>query len=304
MNAVAARSRELTSWDDVRFFLAIHRAGSLSAAAKGLGVTQPTAGRRLSALESSLGIHLFDRTPDGLKITDEGRALLDAATRMERDAEELALRATARDADLEGTVRIATTDLFAASFLVGALMRVRATYPRIAVALVLSGAESDLLRREADLALRFGPSSSRPKPTTLLARKLGEEPFALYGANGYLDRRGVPNDPSDLGDHDVVVYSGPHPATEWCRAAFARSPVALSASSMQIVGAAIAAGHGLGVLPTRAAYLFPSLRRLTPPVAQATAWLLLHPDLKRVPRIRAVADQLVELHRAEPASRD
>jgi DNA-binding transcriptional LysR family regulator len=295
----SAPIRRVPSWDDIRFFLAIHRAGSLSAAAGPLEVTQPTCGRRLVALETALGLRLFDRTPDGLRITTGGETLLDAAKQMEESAEDLALRATLTDRDLEGLVRIATTELFACSFLVGALEQVREKYPRIGVELVLSNTESDLLRREADIAFRFGPEASRPRSSTLVARRLGDEPFLLYGADTYLDRRSAPADPNDLADHDVVLYAGRHPAAEWCARAFARATVALSAPSMQVAGAAIAAGLGLGVLPKRAARLFPALRPLSAVVAQGTGWLIVHPDLRRVPRVRVVVDTLAAVYRAD-----
>ena len=202
----AALPREVASWDDVRFFLAIQRAGSLSAAAGPLNVTQPTCGRRLAALEASLGLRLFDRTPEGLRITTEGQSLLEAATQMEQGAQDFALRATVTDRDLEGVVRIATTELFACSFLTLALQQVREKHPGIRLELVLSNSETDLLRREADIAVRFGPEASRPKPETLVARRLGDEPFLLYGTDAYLRRRGAPVDPDDLSQHEVVVY--------------------------------------------------------------------------------------------------
>lgn len=289
----------IPSWDDIRFFLAIQRAGSLSKAARPLGVTQPTCGRRLLALETALGLRLFERTPDGLEITSDGRTLLEAATRMERGASDLALRATLRDRDLEGVVRIATTELFACSFVVGALQHTRERYPDICVELVLSNAEADLFRREAEIAIRFGRYGSRPSPPALVARKLGDEPFCLYGAEAYVQRRGAPANPNDLSEHEVVVTTGPHPAREWCSQAFARSTLALSAPSMQVSGAAIAAGVGLGVLPKRAARLFPGLRALSPAVAHGTGWLCVHPDLRRLPRVRAVVDTLVALYRAD-----
>ncbi|HWB76780.1 MAG TPA: LysR family transcriptional regulator, partial [Nannocystaceae bacterium] len=120
--------RSIGSWDDVRFFLAIHRAGSLSGAAGPLQVTQPTCGRRLAALEDSLGMRLFDRTPEGLRVTEDGAALLDAALAMESNAADLALRAALGDRELDGVVRIATTEAFACSFLVGALATLRARW--------------------------------------------------------------------------------------------------------------------------------------------------------------------------------
>jgi DNA-binding transcriptional LysR family regulator len=290
---------EIRNWDDVRFFLAIHRAGSLSAAAGPLGVTQPTCGRRLDALEVELGVRLFDRTPDGLRITAEGRALLDAAEAMDASARELALRVATKDSDLEGLVRIATTEAFACTFLVGALSQVRAKYPGLRVELVLSNTETDLLAREADIALRFRPEGFRPTPEKLVAQKLGDEPFVLYGTNAYLQRRGVPPDPSVLAGHDVVVFDGRHPAAEWCRTAFRDANVVLSAPSLLVSMAGVAAGLGLGVVPVRAARRHPELSVLSGVVARGTGWLIVHPELKRVPRIRAVLDLLAASFRAD-----
>lgn len=291
--------RALASWDDVRFFLALHRAGSLSAASRPLGVSQPTCGRRLAALEASLRLRLFDRTPDGLRITEEGRALLDAAMAMERSAQDLALRAAVKDRDLEGIVRIATNELFACSFVVRALAVLRARYPAIRAELVIANTEADLLRREADIAFRFRPHTVKPEPAALVARKMGDEPFLLYAADDYLERRGAPADPNDLAGHDVVAFTAPHPAARWCEAAFRGANVVLSAPSLQVGGAAIAAGLGLGVLPRRALRVFPTLRPASPVIARGTGWLVMHPDLRDVPRIRVVADAFVQLFQSE-----
>jgi DNA-binding transcriptional LysR family regulator len=249
-------------------------------------------------LEASLGLRLFDRTPEGLSLTTEGSTLMDAAIAMERSAHDLALRATARDRDLEGVVRIGTIELFACSFLVGALVEVRDKYPGIRAELVLSNTETDLLRREADIAVRFRPHGHRPTPEVLIAQKLGDEPFVLYGSQQYLRRRGTPADPEDLAAHDVVVCSGRHPASEWCDRAFRNASVALSAPSMQVTGAAIAAGLGLGVIPRRAARLAPDLVPLSPVIALGSGWMVVHPDLQNVPRIRAVIDTVATLFRA------
>jgi DNA-binding transcriptional LysR family regulator len=294
--------RAIPSWDDVRFFLAIQRAGSLSAAAGPLEVTQPTCGRRLAALEASLGLRLFDRTPEGLRLTPEGRALLGAATAMEQSAHELALRATVKERDLEGVVRIGTTELFACSFLVGALPQIRERYPAIRFELVLSNTGADLLRREADIGIRFRPEGHRPTPEALVAQRIGDEPFALYGADSYVGRRSAPADPSVLADHEVVLYSERHPASAWCESAYRGATVVLSAPSMQVAGAAMAAGLGLGVLPTRAARLWPQLRPLSPVIARGTGWIVVHPDLRQLPRIRVVIDMLATLFRASVTS--
>jgi DNA-binding transcriptional LysR family regulator len=286
----AALPPALGSWDDIRFFLAIYRAGSLSAAAGPLGVTQPTCGRRLASLEAALGFALFERTPSGLCPTRRAEALLDAARRMEDAALALSVRATAGEGEATGLVRIGTTDLLASAFLVGAISLLRERHPGITVELALSTAEADLLHREVDLAVRFLPEGVAPAPEVLVGRRLGREPFLLYGADAYLRRRGLPSDPARLSGHDVVIFSGRSPASSWCARAFEGATVALSAPSMQVTGAAMAAGLGLGVLPARAARLFPSLRPLSPAIAQAEGWILVHPDLRRVPRIRAVAE--------------
>ena len=290
--------RTIPSWDDVRFFLAIQRAGSLSAAAGPLGVTQPTCGRRLAVLEASLGLRLFDRTPEGLVLTSEGSTLLDAAIEMERSAHQLALRATVRDRDLEGVVRIGTIEFFASSFLVGALLEVRDKYPGIRMELVLSNAETDLLRREADIAMRFRPQGYRPTPEVLIAQKLGDEPFMLYGSERYLRRRGRPTDPDDLAKHDVVVNSTRNPASEWSERAYRNASVVLTAPSMQVTSAAIAEGLGLGAIPCRAAKRVPQLVPLSPVVGVGTGWMVVHPDLQHVPRIRVVLDTLAALFKA------
>jgi DNA-binding transcriptional LysR family regulator len=289
--------RAISNWDDVRIFLAIHRAGSLSAASGPLEVTQPTCGRRLAALEASLGTRLFDRTPEGLRLTPEGAELVEAAEAMEEGARRLALRAARRDRELDGVVRIASTELLAVSFLVDALARLRERYPGIRVELVLSNEESDLLRREADLALRFGPEGTRPRPDLLVAQKLGDEPFELYGTDAYLTRRGAPPDPAALAGHDVVVYSARNPASAWCAGAFRGANVVLAVPSMLVSTAAVAEGLGLGVVPRRAARRFPQLRPLSPVVARGTGWIVVHPDLRRVPRIRVMAEALARIFR-------
>lgn len=292
----------LETWDDVRFFLAIHRAGSLSAAAGPLGVTQPTCGRRLAALEASLGLTLFDRTPSGLRLTTEGGSLLEAASAMEQSADAFSLRAAIKDRDLEGVVRVAASEAFAVTFLVGAVQKLREKYPGIQVELVLSNTEADLLKREADIAFRFRPEGMRPAPEVLFAQKLGDEPHLLYGATAYLQKRGVPPAADALAGHDVCVFAGRHPAAEWCATAYREASIAVTAPSLEVVAHAVAAGIGLGVLPRRAARRFPELRAVSPIVARGTGWLIVHPSLRKTPRVRVVVDLFAGLFRADPAS--
>jgi DNA-binding transcriptional LysR family regulator len=294
-------ARAEPSWEDVRIFLAIHRARSLSAAAGPLGMTQPTCGRRLAGLEATLGVRLFERTPEGLDLTMEGAALVKHAEAMETGARALTLATAGRSRDLAGIVRIATTELLAVAFLADALGRLRARHPEIRFELVVSNEPSDLLRREADIALRFGPEGTRPSPDRLVAQKLGDEPFDLYGADRYLAARAAPAEPAAVAGHDVVVYSAPSPASAWCAGAFHDANVVLSVPSMLVVAAAVAAGLGLGAIPRRAAGRFEGLRRLLPDVARGTGWLIMAPELRRDSRIRVVADALGAMFRGQGA---
>jgi DNA-binding transcriptional LysR family regulator len=294
--------RQEPSWDDIRIFLAIHRAGSLSAAAGPLGLAQPTCGRRLAGLEAALGVRLFERTPEGLHLTPQGAALVQHAEAMESGARALALETAARERGVAGVVRIATTELLAVAFLVDAIRTLRGTYPEIRFELVVSNDAADLLRQEADIALRFGPEGARPSPDRLVAQKLGDEPFDLYGTDEYLAAHEAPADPAALAGHDVVFYSARNPASAWCATAFRGAHVVLAVPSMLVSAAAIAAGIGLGVIPRRAARRFHQLRRLRPEIARGTGWLVVNPELRRDPRIRLVSDALAGMFRKSGAA--
>jgi DNA-binding transcriptional LysR family regulator len=267
-----------------------------------MGVAQPTCGRRLARLEAALGVRLFERTSNGLRVTQPGAALVQHAAAMEAGALALAAETGGRGRELAGVVRIATTELLAVSFLVEALGALRRSHPEIRFELVVSNEPSDLLHREADIALRFGPEGTRPSPERLVARKLGEEPFDLYGTDAYLAARGTPDDPAALAGHDVVVYSARSPAAAWCAGAFRGALVVLAVPNMLVCAAAVAAGLGLGVVPRRAARRFHQLRRVHPGVARGTGWLVVNPELRRDPRTKAVSDALAAMFRESVAA--
>lgn len=284
----------LDDWDSIRFFLAIHRAGSLSGAASKLGVTQPTCGRRLSALETTLGTQLFTRAPDGLRVTAEGAALVGVATQMEEAARNLARKAAATVEKLDGVVRVAMTEFSALAFGARVLPLLRERHPGIRIELVVADTAADILGgSETDIAVRWRPEGFRPTPGKVVARKLGRIGWSLFGSERYLAKRGTPRDPSDLTGHDVVLYPGtPHPGHEWLAKATQKSVQVFVSANMICNAAVVAEGLGLGFFPQPIVRLEPSLRALTHPIAWAWGWLVLHPDLKRVPRIRAVADLL------------
>lgn len=292
--------KALEDWDDIRFFLAIQRAGSLSGAAATLGVTQPTCGRRLSALEKTLGTQLFSRAPDGLRVTAEGASLVTAATQMEEAARSLAFKAAATVEKLDGSVRVAMTEFTALAFGARIFPRLRERHPGIRIELVLADTNSDILGSEADIALRWRGEGFRPSPAKLVARKLGRIGWCVFGSERYLAKRGVPPEPSDLVGHDVVLYPGGlHPGHEWLAKATAKAVPVLVSANMICNASAVSEGIGLGFFPRQIVRVEPSLRQLNQPVAWASAWLVMHPDLRRVPRIRAVADVLASAFRDE-----
>ncbi|MBK7865075.1 MAG: LysR family transcriptional regulator [Archangiaceae bacterium] len=289
----------MPSWDDVRLFLALNRAGSLSAAAKPLGLTQPTCGRRLAALEASFGFRLFDRTPTGLHLTAEGAEMLDAAQQMERAAETLALRASRRDRKLEGLVRIATNDLFACTELAGSLAKLRVRYPGICIELVISNVETDLLKREADLAIRFRPEGVLPTPQQLVAKRLsGGALAALRSCELPREARGAERPDRSCGARRGGVRRKT-PGSRLVREGVSKREAGAHRSEHAGGRGGDRRGVGLGVLPRRAERQFPLIRPLSAEVAQGVAWLVLHPELRRVPRIRAVADGIVQLFESD-----
>jgi DNA-binding transcriptional LysR family regulator len=292
----------MDDWDGIRFFLAIHRGGSLSAAATTLGVTQPTCGRRLSALEAALGVQLFTRAPDGLRVTAEGSALVAAAAQMEDAARTVALRAAATVEKLDGVVRIAMTEFTALAFVARILPVLRERYAGIRVELALADTPADILGREADIAIRWRGEGSRPSPAKVVAQKVGRLGFCLFGAESYLARRGVPRD--TLRGHDVVLYEGSgYPGYDWLMTATRDANVALVSGNIVCNAAAVNEGVGLGLFPQQIVRLHPQLRQLGEPRGYGWAWLVTHPDLARVPRIRAVREVLVTALREDLRSR-
>src|SRR5215471_6648438 len=175
-------------WDDVRFFLAVARAGSLSAAARMLGVGHVTVGRRVALLEKRLGVTLLNRTPDGFSTTSAGQAILRQCTEMESAARNLERIAAGRDSLVTGSVRLSATEALAHQVIVPAIAALRQVHPDLQVDLVASVRSLDIARREADVAVRF----ARPTASELVCRKLGEVGFSLYASHRYLAEHGVP----------------------------------------------------------------------------------------------------------------
>lgn len=290
----------MLEWNDFRVFLAVARAGTLSGAARQLKVNQSTTSRRLAALEKSLGARLFDRKPSGYSLTTAGQAVLSDIENVEASATAVERKLLGHDARPTGSVRLATSDSLATWYLIPRMPGFVAAHPGLTLALVTGNKPLNLARREADLSLRL----VRPSEPNLIARKLGQGAWALYGSRDYLARRGRPRS-HDLARHDVVGFDPELRGTAgavWLAKHARRAHVVLSTNSLTTQAAAVAAGLGLSPLPCLIGDVDPAVERALPGViGHHDIWLVVHPDVKDSARVRAVTDFLTRTLEADAA---
>jgi len=283
----------MPDWSDLRFFLEVARTGTLASAARKLGVDNTTVGRRLSALERDLGAKLFARTPDGLALTVAGEAMRAAGAEMEQAVLRGEQRALGADRKPSGVVRIATTEMLGDAVVVPAVRVLHQRHPQIRVELATSSRRFDLARREADVALRF----VRPEGGELVARRAGTVAFAAYASKQYLAAHGKPERGSGFSGHDVVVYDAA--IRYWRRGQLGGEPlgdvrVVLRTNSTRMLLQAVRQGLGIGPLPCLLAREDRSLERVpqgAPPELDEL-WLVVHADLQRTARVRALIELL------------
>ena len=274
----------LGDWDDLRYLLAVGRAGSLSGAARRLGVNHSTVFRRLGALEARLGVRLFERLPGGYAATAAGEDLLRGAARIETEALQLDRRLAGRDLSLSGSLRLTAPDDVAEHLLTAPLAGFRRSYPEISLEVVIDNRMLSLTKREADVALR---PSSRP-PEVLVGRRVGPLASALYGTDGTA--------PETAPWIAWEEGGGPPDVARWVEQQVAPERIVYRSNSMLHLLAACRAGVGVALLPCFLADPEPALERLAPPDTALTTelWLLTHPDLRRSARVRALLDFLFE----------
>lgn len=280
-------------WDNARIFLAIYRVGTLRGAAETLELDQATVGRRLAALEKSLGARLFLRTPNGYVPTPAGEMAAAAAQQMEQGAEQLQRQMQGIDERLCGVVRLATTDVTARHFLIPALHRLRQEHPHIRVVLSTSTQITNLTKREADIAVR----TLRPDAPDLIARHLKRLHTGIYASRSYVKKRGLPDPGTGLKGHDVVIYQrsvSPAKSEQICGESIINAQVAMEVSTGLVMYDCLQAGFGLGELPTHVGDKASGLVRVWPQrETPYDMWLVLHSDLNRTARVRAVADAII-----------
>jgi DNA-binding transcriptional LysR family regulator len=280
------------SWDWYRTFHAVVELGSLSAAARDLGLTQPTVGRHVDGLERALGGELFTRSPTGLLPTELAREIAPYAARLGATTASLRRAASARRDHIGGTVRISASEVMAVEALPPIVAELQDAYPALAIELSASDAIEDLLHREADVAVR----TAEPAQEALIVKNIGALPVGMFAHRRYLARHGTPASLAELAGHRLVGFDR---QTAYIRAMarrypkLAALPTSFRADSNLAQLAAIRAGVGIGLCQVGLA-LDGELVRVVPSVAPALpCYVAMHENLKMSRRCRAVFDALV-----------
>ena len=286
---------ESFDWALVRSFLAVLDAGSLMGASRKLGAQQPTLSRHLAELERQLGAPLFERTGRGVTPTALALAIADGARQMQGGADALARSlAGTRDAT-SGTVRITTSQVAASCLLPPVLAALQRAEPGIQIELVASNALSNLLRREADIAVRM----VRPQQGSLVARKLADLPIGAAAHTSYLERAGTPRKPQDLLQHTLIGYDRDDTIERGFAAlglALPHEAFALRTDDQVAYGRLVAAGAGIGFVALYNTAHWPGVQRLLPmlQIPPLPCWLAVHREIRGNKVVRRVYDFLAE----------
>jgi len=281
-------------WNLLQSFLATAEEGSLSGAAKALSISQPTIGRHVSELEERLGVSLFVRSVKGLRLTEEGTALVEHARTMREGADAVARIATGQSEEVAGSVRVTASEIVAAHVLPAILAAFRKAQPAIAVELVASNDSDNLLRREADIAVRM----YRPAQADVITRKVGEHAIAAYAHRAYLEGRKTPENFDDLMEHDIIGQDRGDDIVEAMRQmGYSVTPDFFSfrCDNHLVCWQALRAGLGVGFAPVFLAARNPELVPLDlPSIPPLPVWLTTHRDVRTSRRIRLAYDFLAE----------
>lgn len=284
----------MLDWNDLRYFLAVAREGSMLAAAKALKVNQSTVQRRLAVLEESIGGKLIERHPTGYRLTDLGQKMLAHAEGVEAAVAtfERALKST--DTGLVGTIRVTCADGLAPVLVTPMLDAFRTRYPGLRVDLNISDRFLDLAKGEADIAVRAGEAQD----SVLIGRKIADCAWAVYASRSYLERHGRPDRVADIARHAVIGFDGDIAriqAAQWLRRVASGASLVASCNTVTGLLLAVQSGIGLALLPAHMGDPQDDLVRLFEPVPDLTSpiYLLMHPDLRGTPRVRAFFDFVV-----------
>jgi len=274
----------MMEWSDIRLFLAIAREGTLGAAARKLGLTQPTMGRRLKTLEAAVGHSLFQRTPDGFVLTDEGTVAMEHAERMEEEAVALQRQLAGTENTLSGTLRISCSDWFGVHVLAPILADFRRVHPDVIIEVLTDSRLLNLARREADLVFRIKPFTE----PEVISRKLLHIPYGLYVAT----ESDNPSPGTGAGLSMIIMDEafGGMPDVAWLHGRFPDAKVSMRSNNRDVQARLCAGGAGMAVLPRPLGDSMDGLKRIegaeAPPGRDT--WLGYHKDLRRLSRLRAL----------------
>lgn len=281
-------------WNRARAFLVTAEEGSLTAAARALGMAQPTLGRQVSALEDELGVVLFERVGRSLALTPSGRELLDHVRAMGDAAGRVSLAAGGQSQSVTGLVRITANEIYSAFLLPALVEKLRREAPGIDIELIATNTAVDLRRREADIAIR----NFRPTQPDLIATKVRDDPMRLYAATRYLARIGNPRTPKALSRADFIGLGGTGAMLEGLNGlglSLTRRNFPVLTGNHLVHWEMVKQGIGVGVAPERVGDAEPLVRRALPSLAPLflPIWLTTHRELNTSKRIRLVFDLLV-----------
>lgn len=279
-------------WNDLQFVLAVCREGTLSGAARILGVNHSTVFRRIGALEKKLDVRLFERLASGYMMTDAGEAMLESGERVENEILGLSRKLIGRDLQLTGLVRVAVPDALLMKVLMPHFGAFSKRYPKIQVELSISNNFYNLTRREADIAVR---ATSKP-PETLVGRCICPMMTTIYGSPDYLAQQNESTIEKYvwlLPDESLMQL----PITNWLARNYPNANLGLRCNSLLGLYEAATQGIGVAALPCFLGDSDTRLKRILPPVdaLESELWLLSHPDLKRTARVRALMDFLLKV---------
>ena len=271
------------NWDDMRFFLALSREGSISAAGRSLGVNHTTVARRIAALEDVLGTRLFDRLPDGYEMTQSAEDLYRHALEIEAHAQAIDREVFGQDAALKGPLKLTVAHNVANRLLIRDLRRFRNEYPCIDLEILTTTGLVDLASRQADIAVRL---TAKP-PDYLVGREVLPMRHGVYGSQKYLEQMNGPI--------DAVLFRGDNEYPEWIREHFPEPASVMRTDDVTTMLTAVREHHGLARMPCYIGDSDPDIRRLDVRLTPSTwgIWILSHVDLRSTARVRVCRDFLV-----------
>jgi len=284
------------NWHDLKFFLALATHGNLTQAGQKLGVSHATVARRIQTLEEALDARLFDKTPLGYEITEFGTLLLEPAQEMMHQTLRIDRLRSAWDDAPTGVVRLATPTFLGPAIAMAAAREIHDKWPGILLNVLESQKTVRLEHHEADLAIRISLSDNVNAPQSLLVRRLGGLPWALFGSPQFAEQYKLRYPVENLNGVPLVLYSDEapgKPGTDWIKTRVAKPMVTACSNSAQSVCGGIRNHLGAGVLPILLGKAN-DLVQLSPTIETYNAHLLVHPDLRHSPRVRVVAEFLVE----------